>query len=58
MRRINEAIVRERYPLPVLEDILPKFRNCKFFSTIDLAYAYHQVELDEKSREITIFVTE
>ena len=48
MRRANEAIVRERYPLPVLEEILDTARDCKWFSTLDIKSAYYQIELDEE----------
>jgi len=57
MRRVNEAIMRERYPLPVLEDILDTVRGNNWFSTVDIKSAYHQIELDEESRKITTFVT-
>ena len=57
MKGVNEPIVRERFSLPVLEEILPLLKDCKFFSTLDLESAYHQIELDEKSRPITTFVT-
>jgi len=51
MRRVNEAIMRERYPLPVLEDILDTVRGNNWFSTVDIKSAYHQIELDEESRK-------
>lgn len=56
MRRANQAIVRERFPLPVLEEVLDKISGSNWFSTLDIRDAYHQIELDEKSREITTFV--
>lgn len=58
MRRANEAIVRERYPLPVLDEILDIVRGCEWFSTLDIKSAYHQIELHEECRDITTFVTE
>lgn len=59
MRRANEAIICERYPLPILEDILNtgNFRGNSWFNTVYIKSAYHQMELDEESRKITIFVT-
>lgn len=52
MRKTNQAIIRERFPLPVLEEVLDKICGSKWFSTLDIRDAYHQIELDEKSREI------
>lgn len=57
MRRANRAIQRLNHPLPVFEDILPRFHGATFFSTLDIKEAFHQVELAERSRDITTFVT-
>lgn len=57
MRRANEAIRRENYPLPTFESIMTKLGNAKYFSRLDLEWAYHQIELDIESREITTFIT-
>lgn len=57
MRRANQAVQRERYPIPTFDEIIADLHNCSVFSKIDLESAYHQVELDEASREITTFVT-
>jgi len=57
MRRANEAIVRERHPIPTIEEILYDLNRATVFSKLDLKWGFHQVELEEESREITTFVT-
>ncbi|KAG5863498.1 hypothetical protein JTB14_025531 [Gonioctena quinquepunctata] len=57
MRRANEVIRRENYPLPVFDSIMTKLRKAKFFSRLDLEWAYHRIELDKESRPITTFIT-
>lgn len=57
MRRANEAIIRENYPLPTFESFMTKLRDAKYFSRLDLTNAYHQLELDEESRPITTFIS-
>ncbi|XP_041769686.1 uncharacterized protein K02A2.6-like [Anopheles merus] len=57
MRRANAAIVRERHFMPTIEDFLPRFTSAKIFSRLDIKDAFHQVELDEKCRYITTFIT-
>lgn len=57
MRRANAAIVRERHFMPTIEDFLPRFASAKIFSRLDVKDAFHQVELDEKCRFITTFIT-
>ncbi|XP_021343899.1 uncharacterized protein K02A2.6-like [Mizuhopecten yessoensis] len=57
MRRANEAIIRERHPIPTADEILYDINGSKVFSRLDLKYGYHQIELAEQSRNITTFVT-
>lgn len=57
MRRANQAIQRLNHPLPVFEDMLARFSGAKYFTTLDVRQAFHQVELAEESRDITTFIT-
>ncbi|XP_055543303.1 uncharacterized protein K02A2.6-like [Wyeomyia smithii] len=57
MRRANQAIQRLNHPLPVFEDLISRFRNAKFFTSLDIKQAFHQVELSEDSRDVTTFIT-
>lgn len=57
MRRANQAIQRLNHPLPIFDDFSPKFRNAKYFTTLDIKQAFHQVELKESCRDITTFIT-
>lgn len=57
MRRANLAIKREAHLMPTFEDFLPLLKNAKVFSRLDIKDAFHQVELDETSRNITTFIT-
>lgn len=57
MRLANKAIIREKHPIPTMEDLLPNLRNSKFFSKLDIRNAFHQLEISEGSRHITTFIT-
>lgn len=57
MRRANQAILRESHPLPLIEELLGSLGGAIKFSKLDIKEAYHQLELSEKSREITTFIT-
>lgn len=35
-RKLNEKIVKTRYPLPIIEDQIDRLQGAKIFSTIDL----------------------
>lgn len=56
-RPLNKALKRERYELPVLDDLLPELANAKIFSTLDLKNGFWHVKLDEESSRLTTFST-
>ncbi|XP_037806852.1 uncharacterized protein LOC119600595 isoform X1 [Lucilia sericata] len=56
-RRINKVIVKDRYPLPLIEDQLDRLQNAYIFSTIDLRNGFFHVPVNEESRKYTSFVT-
>ncbi|GFU63799.1 retrovirus-related Pol polyprotein from transposon 17.6 [Trichonephila clavipes] len=57
-RNLNKKIVKDRYPLPIIEEVLDKLGNGKIFTTLDLKNAFFHVDVDEASRKYTAFVTE
>ena len=56
MRRANQAIQKERHPIPTVDEIMQSLNGSKLFSKLDLKWGYHQLELTPHSREITTFV--
>ena len=57
MRRANEAIIRERLPIPTVDEVLEELNGSTVFSKLDLRHGFHQVELHTDSKDITTFVT-
>ena len=57
MRAANTAVKRIRHPIPTVKDIALELNGAKYFSKLDLAQAYHQLELAPGSRPITTFTT-
>ena len=57
MRKANTAIIRERHYVPTIEEVLSDLQGSTIFSKCDLKWGFHQIELDEKSRDITTFIT-
>ena len=57
MRRANEAVIRERHPIPTLEETLAALNGAAVFSKLDLRWGYHQIELHPESRVLTTFST-
>ena len=57
MRQANQAIMRRRYRIPTVDEVLHTMNGSKVFSKLDLKWGYHQLELSPESREITTFAT-
>ena len=57
MRQANAAILRERHPIPSVKEMLAGLEGSKVFSKVDLKQGFHQVVLEEESRDITTFVS-
>lgn len=57
-RKINLKTVGDRYPLPNITDLLDKLGRCQYFTTLDLASGFHQIEMAENDIQKTAFNTE
>ncbi|CAH2088814.1 unnamed protein product [Euphydryas editha] len=44
-RKVNEKTIDNKYPIPNINDILDKLGNCHYFTTLDLASGFYQVEI-------------
>ena len=56
-RRLNDVTVGDAYPLPNISEILDLLGSSKFFSTLDLANGFHQIEVKPADRPKTAFST-
>lgn len=56
-RKFNRQTIKDRFPLPRIDDQIDKLSGCKFFTTLDLASGYHQIPINERSKYLTSFVT-
>ena len=56
-RALNAQTVKNKYPLPRIEDLLDELQGAKVFSCLDLQQAYHQVRLRDEDIEKTAFLT-
>ena len=57
-RKLNEKTIDDKFPIPNINEIFDKLGRCQFFSTLDLAKGFHQIELNENDKMKTAFSTE
>jgi len=56
-RKVNAVTHKDAYPLPRIDATLESLSGCQYFTTLDLASGYWQVELEEGDKEKTAFST-
>ena len=56
-RALNEKTVGDAYPLPKITDILDQLGGAQYFTVLDLAAGFHQIEIDPTDRHKTAFST-
>ena len=56
-RRLNSVTRKDVYPIPRIDDILDTLGRVNYFTSLDLASGYWQVELEEGSRSKSAFTT-
>ena len=54
---LNAELKREHYKLPVFDDVVPKLKDAKVFSELDVREAYWHVRLDKESSKLTTMIT-
>ena len=56
-RKLNAVTRKDSYPLPRIDDSLDTLKKAKYFSTLDLASGYWQIELTDDAKQKSAFCT-
>jgi hypothetical protein len=56
-RSLNDVTVKNKYPLPHIEDLFDRMRDARVFSKIDLRSGYHQIRIRPSDIPKTILST-
>lgn len=56
-RRLNRQTVKDKFPLPIVGDMLDRLSGNNMFNVLDMANGYLQIPLSQESRHKAAFTT-
>ena len=56
-RNLNQVTVKNKYPLPRVDDLFDQLQGAQVFSKIDLRSGYHQLKNAKEDIQKTVFRT-
>ena len=53
-RQLNKVTIKNRYPLPRIDDLMDQLVGARVFSKIDLRSGYHQIKVKDEDMQKTV----
>ena len=54
-RKLNAITRKDRYPIPLINEVLERISHAKIFTKLDIRQGFHRLRMDPESEELTTF---
>jgi len=56
-RRLNQHIIKDKTPLPLINKVIDKLKDAKYFNKLDLTWGYNNIQIKEGNKWKVAFLT-
>jgi len=56
-RKLNDITIKNKYPLPLVPELIDKWKGCKYFTKLDVRGAFNNIRIKEGDEWKTAFIT-